>query len=154
MKEDIKIIRTNAWHPGFVSLVRELDAFLAVTDGDEHEFYDQFNKLDSIDHVILLFSGKEAVACGALKKYDEQRAEIKRMFTKKPHRGKHLAGKVLKALEDWALEMGYTYCILETGIRQTAAIALYERCGYRYIPCYGQYKDMDNSRCFEKVLGK
>lgn len=153
MKPEIHIIRTNSEHKDLIPLVKELDAFLAITDGDEHEFYDQFNKLDTIRHVILLYLNNEAVACGALKEYDQERAEIKRMFTKTAHRGCGLAEIVLEALETWATDLGYSKCILETGIRQTSAIALYQRCGYTPIPCYGQYRNMDNSRCFEKNLG-
>lgn len=44
-------------------------------------------------------------------------------------------------------------CVLETGIRQPEAIALYKRSGYVQIPNYGQYLNVENSVCFEKVLG-
>lgn len=152
MKEAIEIIRTNAGHKDFLMLVKALDTYLAITDGDEHDFYDQFNKLDHIDHVILLYLDGAPAACGAIKPYDADSAEIKRMFTAEAFRGKRLAGKVLSALEQWAAELGFSRCILETGTRQTAAIALYERSGYRYMPCYGQYEEMENSRCFEKDL--
>jgi len=43
------------------------------------------------------------------------------------------------ALEQEALRLGATQVVLETGIRQTVAIALYARCGYRPIPLYGEY---------------
>ncbi|MBL7472300.1 GNAT family N-acetyltransferase [Robertkochia sediminum] len=152
MKETIEIIRTNTHHKDFLMLVRALDAYLAITDGDEHDFYDQFNKLDHIDCVILLYVDGIPAACGAIKPYDRDSAEIKRMFTTEACRGKRLAGKVLHALEQWAAELGFSRCILETGTRQKAAIALYERSGYRYMPCYGQYQGMENSRCFEKKL--
>ena len=152
MKPDIQLIRTNSENEDFIPLVKELDAFLAITDGDEHAFYDQFNKLDAIQHVVLLYINKEAVACGAIKEYDKKSVEIKRMFTKPSHRGLRLAETILEALEAWAAELGYSRCILETGTRQTSAIALYQRCGYSPMPCYGQYKNMENSRCFEKVL--
>lgn len=149
-----KIIHTHRTNPDFHDLVRELDAFLAITDGDEHAFYDQFNKLDHIDHVVLLFQGEVAVSCGAFKQFDHESVEIKRMFTKEGYRGKRYAEKILESLEHKALEMGYIRCVLETGVRQTAAVALYERCGYTRIPCYGQYKDMPNSVCYEKNIGE
>lgn len=154
MKGDITIIRTDASHRDFLTLVRALDKFLAITDGDEHEFYDQFNKLDPIDHVILLYADGIPVSCGAFKQFNTRTIEIKRMFTTEAFRGKRFAVMVLKALEEWAAELAFSRCILETGTRQTAAIALYERSGYKYIPCYGQYKGMPNSRCFEKKIGE
>jgi putative acetyltransferase len=59
---------------------------------------------------------------------------------------------VLKALEDWAKELGYHKCILETGKRQPDAIALYQKNGYSIMPNYGQYQGVTNSVCFEKQL--
>ena len=38
----ITLRRTTATDPDFIALVRRLDAYLAVTDGDEHAFYDQY----------------------------------------------------------------------------------------------------------------
>nr|WP_262899820.1 GNAT family N-acetyltransferase [Robertkochia marina] len=135
-----------------MGLVEKLDAYLAITDGEEHAFYDQFNKLNAIRHVVLLYIEGEAVACGAIKEFNESTVEIKRMYTREAHRGYRLAPLVLEQLEEWALELGYRRCILETGLRQTAAIRLYERCGYTQMPCYGQYTNMANSRCYEKKL--
>ncbi len=48
--------------------------------------------------------------------------------------------------------MGYLGLRLETGIRQPAAIRLYERSGDRRIPCYGRYAARQISICFEKSL--
>ena len=74
------------------------------------------------------------------------------MYTVPESRGKGIATKVLIELENWASELGYEKCILETGKRQPEAIRLYTKNGYKLIPNYGQYVDMDNSVCFEKYL--
>ena len=42
------IIRTSSDHSDFIQLVRLLDADLKIRDGDEHAFYDQFNKIQHI----------------------------------------------------------------------------------------------------------
>ena len=39
----IKLVRTNSKNIDFINLVKDLDAFLKITDGDEHEFYNQYN---------------------------------------------------------------------------------------------------------------
>jgi hypothetical protein len=57
----IKIVRTVAENPDFMKLVKQLDADLAVTDGDEHAFYNQFNKLDAIKYVLLAYENETAV---------------------------------------------------------------------------------------------
>ena len=147
-----RLIRTDSSNPDFVALVNQLDAELAIRDGDDHSFYHQFNKIDAIKHVLILYNGSEPVACGAIKEFVKSTAEVKRMYTLPEHRGKGLAGKVLSALELWAAELGFTKWILETGKKQPEAIALYKKCGYSVIPNYGQYAGVVNSVCFEKQL--
>jgi putative acetyltransferase len=49
----IKILRTNSENPDFIALVKLLDAYLAVLDGEDHLFYAQFNKIDKIMNVVL-----------------------------------------------------------------------------------------------------
>lgn len=148
-----RLIKTDSSNRDFADLVNHLDAELAIRDGAEHSFYHQFNKIRGINHVILLYAENEAVACGAIKDFDQNSAEIKRMYTMPELRGKGLAVLVLLALEQWAAEMGYKKCILETGKKQPEAIALYQKCGYSAIPNYGQYAGVENSVCFEKQLG-
>lgn len=48
------------------------------------------------------------------------------MYTATDMRGQGIAGKILAALEKWVQEVGYSECILETGINRHAAIALYK----------------------------
>ncbi|MBE7174984.1 MAG: GNAT family N-acetyltransferase [Mucilaginibacter polytrichastri] len=146
------IKRTDSTDPDFVTLVRELDQFLAVTDGDEHAFYAQYNKIDLIRYAIVICNGDEPVGCGAIKTYAPGTMEVKRMFTRDTYRGKGIAGMILNELETWAAELDSTRCILETGLRQTAAIRLYEKSGYARIENYGQYAGVANSVCFGKNL--
>ena len=149
---DLKIIRTNSENKDFISLVKKLDAYLRITDGDEHAFYNQFNNIDVLKHVVVFYKDDEAVGCGAIKKLEETSMEVKRMFVKEKSRNKGIAKKILSELEVWAKELGYQKCILETGKRQFEAVQLYHKCGYKVIPNYGQYKNMDNSICFKKEL--
>ena len=148
----ISLIRTAATNPDFVSLVKYLDSELAILDGEDHAFYDQFNKLDSIKYVVIAYVNKQAVGCGAIKRFDENTMEIKRMYTMEASRGKGIAKNILAELETWTAELGFNRCILETGIRQPEAISLYLKCKYYQIENYGQYKDVAESLCFEKLL--
>ncbi len=148
----IGIIRTNSENSDFVELVARLDKLLADLDGREHDFYNQYNKIDKIKHAVVAYSGELPVACGAIKKFDTETMEVKRMFTDVNFRGKGFATQVLTELENWALELGYSRCILETGKRLPDAMRLYENWGYQLIPNYGQYVEMENSICFEKKL--
>jgi putative acetyltransferase len=133
-------------------LVAQLDALLAETDGEDNTYYRQFNTIDQLNQVVVFYVADQPAACGAIKAFDEEAMEVKRMYTSPAYRGKGLATRVLAELEAWAVELGYPKCVLETGKRQPEAIALYEKRGYLRIPNYGQYIGIENSVCFEKVL--
>jgi putative acetyltransferase len=49
----INILRTNSENIDFIQLVARLDNLLADLDGREHNFYDEFNRLDKIKHVVV-----------------------------------------------------------------------------------------------------
>ena len=148
----ISLIRTNSNNQDFIDLVKLLDADLAIKDGPEHSFYDQFNKIDKLKYVVLAYENESALGCGAIKAFSPGTMEIKRMFTMPERRGKGIAGKILIELESWAKELGCEMCVLETGKKQTDAIALYKKKGYLLIANYGQYAGMGNSLCFEKII--
>jgi putative acetyltransferase len=93
-----------------------------------------------------------AVVCGGICRFDESRAELKRMFVLPSARGRGHGRKLLVALEAEARRLGYTGLVLETGVQQAAALGLYESAGYRPIPCYGPYAGQEISRCFEKTF--
>lgn len=144
--------RTDNSSSDFVNLVAELDAYLKVTDGEDHGFYNQYNGLENIHHALVLYEGDIAIGCGAFKKFDEESVEVKRMYVKPSHRGTGAATQILEGLELWAKEIGNTRCILETGTRQVEAVKFYHKSGYERIANYGQYIGIENSNCFEKVL--
>ena len=148
----IHIIRTNSDNADFIILVKFLDEDLAIRDGEDHSFYAQYNKIDKIKYVVVAYENDHPVACGAIKEFDQNTMEVKRMYTLPVWRGKGIASDVLRELESWAAELSYKKCILETGKKQPEAIALYKKNGYGIIPNYGQYTGVDNSLCFEKII--
>lgn len=150
----IRLTRTNSINKDFIRLIKDLDAYLEVSDGKEHSFYSQFNKVDLIKHVVLASYNEIIIACGAIKQYDSKTMEIKRMFTSSDYRGKGIAGLILVELQNWTKEMGFENCILETGKRQREAIRLYKKSGYEVITNYGQYAGIEDSICFMKNLDK
>ena len=139
-------------HPGFMQLVRELDQDLARRDGKDNAFYAQYNSMDADARAVVAIAEGVPVGCGAIKPVEAAAMEVKRMYTLPAWRGKGVASRVLAELEQWARELGMERCILETGLRQPEAIALYESNGYEPIPNYGPYAGVTNSRCFAKVL--
>lgn len=94
----------------------------------------------------------EPLACGGLRPLGPGSAELKRMFVVPHARGRGLSRLVLAALERAAAEHGWHVLRLETGPRQTEALALYTRSGYARIENFGHYAGAAESLCFEKVL--
>ncbi len=150
----IQIFRTDANNPDFIQLVKLLDADLAVRDGEDHSFYDQFNKITAIKHAVVALENGTPLGCGAIKEFEPGVMEVKRMYVMPGHRGKGIATKILAELENWAAELSCSKCVLETGKKQPEAISLYRKSGYTQIPNYGQYVGVENSVCFEKKISK
>ncbi|WP_042722276.1 GNAT family N-acetyltransferase [Flavobacterium sp. B17] len=144
--------RTDSSHKDFQDLVKLLDADLAVRNGEDQAFFDQFNKLDTIKNCIVVYINEVPAACGAIKKFDEETVEIKRMYTHPNFRKKGLATAIVKELEKWAKELNYKKAVLETSLEQNEALSVYEKSGYERIPNYGQYIGIEKSVCYEKFL--
>ena len=93
----------------------------------------------------------KAVACGGIARFDETRAELKRMYVVPDARGRGLGRRVLDELEAAARRLGYTGVVLETGTRPEA-LGLYASAGYEPCGCWPPYDARELSRCFEKTL--
>ena len=104
----IRLVRPDSSNEDFLTLINLLDVDLAIRDGDDHEFYQQFNGLEALKNVIVAYYNDIAIDCSAFKEFDAYSVEIKRMYTKQAARGKGLVIIVLKELEAWAKENSYT----------------------------------------------
>lgn len=147
-----EIKRTNSNNQDFINLVKELDAFLTIRNGESDDFFSQFNGLENLENVIVIYLEEKPIGCGAIKKYDAETVEVKRMYVQEKHQGKNLGVVILNALEIWAKELENTRCILETGTMLPEAIRFYEKNNYQRIPNYDQYIGVAESICFEKKL--
>lgn len=99
------------------------------------------------------------VACGGWRSHDEDDgslragdAEIKRMFVVDGERGKGYARTMLAALERTASDAGCHRIVLETGLKQPEAIALYRSSDYHEIDKFGVYAQDELSVCMAKEL--
>ena len=144
--------RTTSDDPEFRALVVLLDQELAVHNGDKNDFFVQYNKIDKIKHALVILDDDKPVGIGAIREFNEDTTEVKRMYVLPELRGKGIAAEVLSGLEAWAKELGYRYTILETATYLPAAVKLYERSGYERIPNYGQYVGVETSVCMRKML--
>ncbi len=145
---------TDGYNKDFIALCHELDKFLnELVGGEENRAkYIPYNKLDDIHDVVIAYDNDIPVGSASFKKYDEENAEVKRVFVKKEYRGQGISNELMKMLERRAREKGFKYFILESGEPLVAAMALYRKIGYKVIPNYGQYVGMKESVCMKKRL--
>jgi GNAT superfamily N-acetyltransferase len=74
------------------------------------------------------------------------------MYVSPEERGRGVGRALLAALEAEARALGVSRLVLETGIRQSRAIALYERAGFASIAPFGEYARSALSVCMGKDL--
>ncbi|GAB2460732.1 alkanesulfonate monooxygenase SsuD/methylene tetrahydromethanopterin reductase-like flavin-dependent oxidoreductase (luciferase family)/GNAT superfamily N-acetyltransferase [Conyzicola lurida] len=148
-------IRESHWDsPEAVGLRREMDAEIHPRYADLFEGTDAPPAVDTaaIVFTLVAFDGDQPVATASLKNTDGF-SEVKRVFVAGSHRRQNLAARILAAVEQRALALGVSDLVLQTGLRQPEAIALYEREGWMLIPPFGPYAhDTVVSRCFAKPL--
>jgi GNAT superfamily N-acetyltransferase len=100
------------------------------------------------------------VACGGWRPRDAEQgeplrdgdAEIKRMFVLVTHRGWGYGRAVLGELERTAARVGRRRMVLETGLLQPEAMALYMSAGYTAMAGFGVYRHSPTSRYFAKPV--
>ena len=150
----MRFVYTNGGNSDFIELCHSLDIYLnELVGGEENRAeYIPYNQLDDIHDVIVAYDGDIPVGSASFKKYDDESAEVKRVFIKPEYRNKGISSKIMELLENIAREQGYHYLILESGEPLVAAMVLYRKIGYKVIPNYGQYKDMPDSICMRKIL--
>ena len=153
----IQIERIPAVTDEVRSLIHELDKELAVAYTPEQMHGLTVNSLFQLDlqFFIARIDGV-ALGCGAVAFFDDF-AEVKRMYVRPAGRGTGVAQALLAHLESVARAAGAPWLRLETGVRQPAAIRLYERFGFRSCAAFPPYTTMapsaiKNSLFYEKVL--
>ena len=95
---------------------------------------------------------RRPVGCGAVRRIEEQTGEIKRMYVTPEERGHGVGRALLAALEAEARALGLSRLVLETGVRQQEAIALYRRAGFLDAAPFGEYVSSPLSLCMAKDL--
>ena len=83
----------------------------------------------------------QAVGCGGFALFPDF-AEVKRMYVRDAARGRGVAQALLACIEMKARKAGLQALRLETGVRQEAAMRLYERAGFIRCPVFGAYVAM------------
>lgn len=101
----VTLRRTSSENSDFIQLIKLLDADLAIRDGEDHAFYAQFNTLDHIKNVVIAYGNSSAIGCGAIKMYNHETMEVKRMFTRQENRQEGVGSMILGELEQWTKDL-------------------------------------------------
>jgi GNAT superfamily N-acetyltransferase len=148
----VNLKRTDSHDPDFQILIAELDVNLREIYDQLMDIYDEHNVIEELDTVVVAYVDDEPAGCGCFKHFNEDAAELKRMFVRKNFRGQGISGLILAELETWAKERNHIVTVLETGEKNIEALGLYRKSGYSPMPNYGPYVNLRSSFCFRKRL--
>lgn len=152
MNSNITVVKTTSENPDFISLIKTFDNFLWERYPELKKEYWGNNVIEYNSNVILIYLDSKAVASGCFKKYNTNSVELKRMFVAPEARGLGLAQLVIKELETLATDQGFETMILETLHKQTEAISLYQKVGFKIIENYEPYVGLSNSICMSRSI--
>jgi GNAT superfamily N-acetyltransferase len=132
---DVTVVRAAASDPVLAPLLRDLMIEYSTRYGGPSP-YTTLTEVPASDFAppdgafLALTQDGETIAGGAVRRYDEQTAEVKRVWTSSRHRRRGLARRLMAELEAAALALGYARIHLTTGRRQPEAVGLYLAAGY------------------------
>jgi GNAT superfamily N-acetyltransferase len=156
---DLRIERVPITHPDAQALIEAVQAEYVVRYGGQDESpIDPADFEDPLGQFFVAYLDGAPVATGAWRRSSvralgaDVTAEVKRMYVVPTAQRRGLARRMLAHLEATAAEAGIEAMVLETGMKQPEAIALYESSGYEAIPGFGYYCGSELSRCFGRRI--
>jgi putative acetyltransferase len=153
MTAEVTIHKRDILSPEAQALIAELNRELVRTypeEGTTHFRLDPSEVAEGSGAFLVAFRGAAPVGCGAVRRIDPRTAELKRMYVAPEARGLGVGQALLAALEAETRRLGLKHLVLETAVRQTRAISLYERNGFTHIPPFGEYTRSPLSLCMAK----
>lgn len=153
MNAKLEVVKTTNTNSDFLVLIKTFDTYLWDRYPELKQEYWGNNLIEVFnDNVFLVYLDGKASACGCFKKYDKSAVELKRMFVSPEARGLGLGQLVIKELETEARKQGFQTMILETLHKQTEAISLYQKVGFKIVENYEPYVGLQNSICMSKSI--
>lgn len=152
--QNIEFIRCDGTNEDFIENCRLLDADLERRVGKviKRDKYARFNLLDKITEAVVIYIDGAPVGGGAIRRYDENTTELKRVFVHPEYQGNGLGTRLVHELLAWAKKLGFQSIVLETGPLLAESVAVYRKCGFEVIPNYGPYTEMPESLCMGREL--
>jgi len=111
-----------------------------------HEIYNH-----PYDCILIAYFNENLVGCGALRKFDEEICEMKRLYVKPEFRGRGFGKSLAKTIIDKAIKIGYKSMRLDTLPFMKEAISLYKSLGFKEMKPY-RYNPFKDAKFFELKL--
>ena len=112
----------------------ELDTFQDLEDVQAHFF-------DAVGTFLVALNDEQVIGSGALRKLDDDCAELKRMWLLEAYHGQGIGYRLIQRLIVFARQNGYARMRLQTSPEQARALVFYRRIGFYEIPCYNDEFD-------------
>lgn len=137
------------------SLLREADAVAAALYPGEDRRPITAKSLEKPGTYVLVArcAGKAVGLCVLFHRADKT-AELKRMIVDRNARGMGIGKALLQGAEAEALRLGAQEIVLEVGIRNTEAQALYRRAGYQPCDAFPPYKALPISLFMHRLIAQ
>jgi len=159
METDLQVVRVPITHPDAQALIEAVQAeYVARYGGQDESPIDPADFEDPLGRFYVGYLDGTPVATGAWRRSSvralgaEVTAEVKRMYVIPAAQRRGVARRMLAHLEATAAEAGIEAMVLETGMKQPEAIALYTSSGYEPVPGFGHYRGSELSRCFGRRI--
>jgi putative acetyltransferase len=150
----LQVTPVHARDPEVFFLLDELTSELALGGYAESEMfgYSIAQLEQSQVHLVGARAGKQLVGVGGVELQGGGVGELKRFYVLPDHRGTGVADSLITVLIGYAIHHGTHLLRLETGDKQRAAIAFYQRHGFVETRRFGPYLRSATSVCMERRL--
>jgi putative acetyltransferase len=137
----------------FLEYAAELEFDLCFQNFDEElkQLKEQYGKPTGILYLVKYKS--DFAGCAGIRKFSGGICELKRMYIKESLRGKGAGKLLLKKAFEGAEKLGYYAMRLDTLPRMKAAIAIYEKTGFKEIKPY-RLNPVEGAKYYEKIFNK
>ncbi len=159
-EDPLAFVQIGFDHPDVTSLTAEVQAYYErIYGGPDDTPLDHREFSPPSGAFFVVYRSGEPLAMGGFRRHGSPLdipakcpAEIKRMYVVLRARRQGVARRLLTRLEMAAQSLGADALVLETGLRQPLALALYRAAGYLDIPRFGHYADQPDAVHLGKML--
>lgn len=147
---DAELTLANQFDADFLRLTDQLMSEYVSLYGEEALEFCPVEAVSEVLCAVVARCGGSPAASGAFRRFDDNSAELMRIYVLPEHRQQGLGTQTVRALEAEAKRRGFSRMVLVTGDDMPDALSLYARLGYTRMESYGPHKDDPICVCMQK----